>query len=390
MRRRDVLAGGATVAGAAVAGCSLRAEETIPSLSSDWPRPRYDERGTGYREDRAPVSEGDPSVRWSASIDADESDRPEPVVVDDVVYVNTRSEVVAFDAADGEQRWRRRIADEPSIKGYMRGPLTVAEGRLFAGSHGGLFALDTDGTVVWSVEGDGEFPAGSVSGSPVVADGTVFFAVGDTGYAYTVDGEELWARDLGSFAFSAPAFAAPAGGDEAVYFGGNGGDLHRIRPDGTREWTSPVATYVYPLAVAPVTGDAVYVPRNDAIVEVDLETGERRNALPIGSTDAALAVTAEGFKNYVYASGGAGNAVFEMSTDSFAVQGARTFDSQGTGVTAVGSSLYLAHGSGLWVGPRLEDDPAWTVETGDALRGGVAVTDEAVFATSQDTLYGIA
>jgi outer membrane protein assembly factor BamB len=382
MRRRGFLASGAAVAATAVAGCPYRDEETIPSLSSDWPRPRYDERGTGYREDRAPVSEGDPSVRWSAPMDADDSDRPEPVVVDDVVYVNTRSEVVAFDAADGERRWRRRIADEPSVKGYARGPLTVAEGRLFAGSHGGLFALDTDGTVVWSVEGDGEFPAGSVSGSPVVADGTVFFAVGDTGYAYTVDGEELWARDLGSFAFSAPAFAAPAAGDEAVYFGGNGGDLHRIRPDGTREWTSPVATSVYPLAVAPGVADAV--------VEVDAETGERRNALPIGSTDAALAVTAEGFKNYVYASGGAGNAVFKMSTDSFAVQGARTFDSRGTGVTAVGSTLYLTHKNGLWVGPRLEDDPAWTVETGDALRGGVAVTDEAVFATSRDTLYGIA
>ena len=386
MRRRGFLASGAAVAATAVAGCPYRDEETIPSLSSDWPRPRYDERGTGYREDRAPVSEGDPSVRWSAPMDADESDRPEPVVVDDVVYVNTRSEVVAFDAADGERRWRRRIADEPSVKGYARGPLTVAEGRLFAGSHGGLFALDTDGTVVWSVEGDGEFPAGSVSGSPVVADGTVFFAVGDTGYAYTVDGEELWARDLGSFAFSAPAFAAPAGGDEAVYFGGNGGDLHRIRPDGTREWTSPVATYNYPLAVAPGVADAVYVPRRNSIVEVDAETGERRNALPIGSMDAALAVTEE----YVYASGGSGKAVFGVTMDPFGVQSARTFDFRETGVTAVGSSLYLAHGNGLWVGPRLEDDPAWTVETGDALRGGVAVTDEAVFATSQDTLYGIA
>ncbi|PSQ16169.1 hypothetical protein BRD02_05395, partial [Halobacteriales archaeon QS_8_69_73] len=197
----------------------------------------------------------------------------------------------------------------------------------------------------------------------------------------------LWARDLGSVAFSAPAFAAPAAGDEAVYFGGNAGDLHRIRPDGTREWTSPVAAYVYPLAVAPgVAGDAVYVPRNDAIVEVDAETGERRNALPIGSTEAALAVTEE----YVYASGGSGRAVFGVSTEPFGVQSARTFDERGTGVTAVGSSLYLAHGNGLWVGPQLEDDPAWTVETGDALRGGVAVTDEAVFATSRDTLYGIA
>ena len=381
MRRRGFLASGATVAATAVAGCPYRDEETIPSLSSDWPRPRYDEGGAGYRDDWAPISEGDPSVLWSTTLDVGESDRPEPVVVDDVVYANTGTEVYAFDAADGEKRWRTSIIDEPSADWTGRGPLAVADGRLFAGSHGGLFVLDTDGRELWSVEGDGEWPASSVFGSPAVVDGTVYFAVGDTGYAYTVDGEKQWGRALES-----PSFVAPAVGEGAVYFA-SGDRLQRVLPDGTPEWTAPVDPEGYPLVVEPgVTGDGVFVPGRDAVVEVEVVTSEPRHALPIGRLDAALAVT----EDYVYASGGSGHTVFGVTTDPFGVQTGRDFDGTETGVTAVGSSVYVAHEDGLWVGTRLEGDAAWTVETDQALRGGVAVTDEAVFAASRETLYGIA
>lgn len=108
------------------------------------------------------------------------------------VYVGWRAggadSVSRFAAADGALVWSAAVA------GLSVGTPAVAGGRIVFGRPGGLFALDTAGTVAW----DQSFPGGSPTGatSSPVHDGLVIFVQNeDALYAYAVGGTLAWAAD---------------------------------------------------------------------------------------------------------------------------------------------------------------------------------------------------
>jgi outer membrane protein assembly factor BamB len=117
-------------------------------------------------------------------------------------------------AADGAERWRTKVVEKPIIRLPFDDPksrydrsgssVTVADGRLYLGTHDGrVLAVDpASGKTVW------EFSAGdSVLAAPAVARGRLYFGSFD-GCVYALDatkGSLLWKRDTRGAVVSTPA-----------------------------------------------------------------------------------------------------------------------------------------------------------------------------------------
>jgi len=143
---------------------------------------------------------------------------------------------------DSTPRW------SVAVPGLSPGtPAVTSAGRLVFGRPGGMFALDSSGTVRW----DGSFPGASATSqtSSPVHDGLVAYIQNEDGlYSYALDGTFLWAADslgygastgtvgapvlLGDLSLVVPC-AAPAGGR----------DVCAVRQgDGRLSWRSPPGT----------------------------------------------------------------------------------------------------------------------------------------------------
>ena len=145
------------------------------------------------------ASNGD--LRWRFSAGPIESS---PLVVGDLVVVGSRDgHVYALDTRDGRVRWS--FATSAPVKGGA----AAAHGRVYIGSYdGNVYALAVQtGRLRWrsSARGGGRFYA-----TPTVADGRVF--IGATDGAVYAFGERTgvlrWTRPLGSFVYSSGAIAA--------------------------------------------------------------------------------------------------------------------------------------------------------------------------------------
>lgn len=123
-------------------------------------------------------------------------------------------------AADGGERWRSRVVEKPIVRLPFDDPksrydrfgsgVTVADGRLYLGTHDGrLLAVDPgNGSRLWEfVSGD------SVLSAPAVEKGRVYFGSFD-GFVYALDGEKgalAWKRDTRGAVVSTPAVDAARG-----------------------------------------------------------------------------------------------------------------------------------------------------------------------------------
>ncbi|WP_437302267.1 outer membrane protein assembly factor BamB family protein [Sorangium sp. So ce388] len=96
----------------------------------------------------------------------------------------------ALDAATGDIVWQ---TPDPTPGAQARGPLTVANGVLYAGSmSGNVHALSTaTGALLWSHPADG-----SVSAGPAVARGTVYWGSGYESFGIGTPGNTLFAFGL--------------------------------------------------------------------------------------------------------------------------------------------------------------------------------------------------
>lgn len=155
-----------------------------------------------------------------------------PVMKDKVVYFGSDDgNVYAVGADDGRQVWMR------STRGAVSGTPAIAGESLYVTSFdGSLYALNTrNGAMRWKfvTEGERRFEAKGLHGmtpkdqtffdpfdiflsSPVVADGLVYFASGDS-HLYAVDaasGELKWKFKAGDVVHASPAYA-----DGVLYFG---------------------------------------------------------------------------------------------------------------------------------------------------------------------------
>lgn len=130
--------------------------------------------------------------------------RGPPTVVDGVVYAGTPTAAHAFDAADGEELWRVEPASNT-------GSPTVADGLAFLGSLSSrLYAVDTaTGEQAYELT-PGKWP----NYAPAVADGVLYLCSWAT-RVYAVDaatGERRWVRSLEN------PLSDPVVADGTVYF----------------------------------------------------------------------------------------------------------------------------------------------------------------------------
>ncbi|MEA2526737.1 MAG: eukaryotic-like serine/threonine-protein kinase [Thermomicrobiales bacterium] len=218
--------------------------------------------------------------RWRIQIFGWASDL---VIADGVAYVGTGDgAILALDAATGAARWRFALEpDERGLGGFGRP--AVADGTVYASGSGKdeeiLYAIDAEtGNERWRFSGDHDGPAG---GSPVVADGMIFFGSlgGVVGGLNAQTGEVRW-----RFEAAGPTSATPAVVDGVLYAASGSktddadGDAYLYAVDIARQdelWRYEVRDYVAPGASPAVAGGVVYVGDGAGVVHaVDAVTGQ--------------------------------------------------------------------------------------------------------------------
>lgn len=208
--------------------------------------------------------------------------RTRPAVLADELYLQADDGYLyALQASTGALRWRVRIGERPIVRLPFDDPksrydrfgsdVTLAEGRLFVGTHDGkVLCVDAeDGRIVW------EFQAGdAVLAAPAVRDGRIVFGSYDR-HVYALEsqtGRLLWKRDTRGAVVSTPAID----GDRVV-IGGRSYDLFGLdAASGEVVWNR----YIWMSWVessATIRDGTAYVGSSDAVsvYAFDARTGER-------------------------------------------------------------------------------------------------------------------
>lgn len=149
---------------------------TTPPTSADWPMPGYDAAGTWYNTQEKTLSPANVKQLikdWTVTISAPSNLSPgSAVVANGKLYIGSTDSTGTFyalDAKTGTLVWKFATG------GIMETTSAVANGIVYVASASGLYALDaTNGVQKWH--------QALVTGSPIVANGTVY--VSGKKYAY--------------------------------------------------------------------------------------------------------------------------------------------------------------------------------------------------------------
>jgi peptide/nickel transport system substrate-binding protein len=181
-----------------------------PSTQYPWPMFHQNLRHTGYTESPAlntnqtmwNYTTGSPI--WSS-----------PVVADGKVFVQSgNGKIYCLDAITGAQIWNYT----PTYTKFARFSPTVADGKVYVGSHS-IYCLDAStGAQIWNYT-TGPF----VDSSPAIANGKVYIGSDDNN-TYCLDastGAHIWNYTTGDDVYSSPAVA-----DGKVYVGSYDGNVY--------------------------------------------------------------------------------------------------------------------------------------------------------------------
>jgi outer membrane protein assembly factor BamB len=176
--------------------------------------------------------------------------------------------VYRLDSASGKKEWQVRVMETPVERRPPTDPesrfdnfgsdVTVAEGRLFLGTHDGrVLALDpADGTVAWEFSTED-----SVVAAPAVSSERVFFGSFD-GHVHALDaatGKPLWKVDTKGAVLSTPALA----GDHVIV-GSRTYDLLALKAEtGEVAWTEYI-WFSWVESPATVLDGVAYIGSSDA------------------------------------------------------------------------------------------------------------------------------
>jgi outer membrane protein assembly factor BamB len=154
-----------------------------------------------------------------------------PTVVNDTVYIGSwDSYFYALDAKTGAERWRFKTGEDPDIYNQVgiQSSAVVAGGLVFFGCRdANLYALNAaTGEKVWSYANDGSW----VISTPIVKDGTVYFATSDSGLFHALDLETGAPKYQLGFNHW-PMFSSPAIAGHFLYIGSHSGALMAIDLD---------------------------------------------------------------------------------------------------------------------------------------------------------------
>jgi outer membrane protein assembly factor BamB len=384
-RRRFLTATAAVAGTAGLAGCA--ALDTSPydrgtDESSEWPFPNYDASYSAYAPDAA-VPRNGVTTRWSVEPPARASARP--VVADETVLVVSPRGLTAYDVADGSRRWRV-LEDRPLV----RAPVVV-DGVVYVGvptrRGPNLLAYDlADGSRRWATELD---DAVGATLAPDRSDGDLrALFVGDhSGTVYQInptDGSVVVRTDL--FGVVERVVAG-----RTVLVGTEGGEVYSLLPDGDGFrglWRRKLDGTVTGLSGANV--DPVAATFGGPVYRLGRAAFAGRTEWQVDRGGIELATTGRD----VVACDGGGLSVYDYRT------GDRRWQVEGgySAGPAVAGDLLVAgggelgeNGHGFVAAYDLRGGPTagltgrerWRFETEDAVVGGVAVADGAVFAVTQ-------
>jgi outer membrane protein assembly factor BamB len=204
-----------------------------------------------------------------------------PTVGDGAVYFGTADgDLVAVDAATGDERWRTQVDD---TSGAVHRP-AFADGRVHVASDGGGYvAVDAvDGDILWRFDTDAY-----ATGTAVVSDGIAYIGAGaPEGRLWALDaaaGEEIWRVDE---AYSNPSIA------DGIAFAGSAalGVAAFDVATGDPIWVFPIEGVARPMAVAE---GVVYVPADQErrLYAIDASNGDELWHMELDAgTDCCVAV----------------------------------------------------------------------------------------------------
>lgn len=257
--RRAVLALGGTAVVSTLAGYSSldSGSNAKPFHDGDWRS-----YGNGLTNANR-VASGTPEPTGHNILASGDWPYTPPVVHEDVVYFAADREVVAV-TTDGSEQWSQRLDAEvsgaPALdpgRGQLYVPTRVARtsnGPDPAPASVTVLSL-TDGTIRDTIRvGDRQ------TYGVRLAEGDIYARSATACVRFAPDGTERWRQSL----------------DPLIYDEYNLGDS--------------TATQVVPA----VTADGVYLPDRNAVVKLDLETGEERWRVPVGTAYAASVIDDDG------------------------------------------------------------------------------------------------
>ena len=209
--------------------------------------------------------------RWTALTDAGVAPS-HPVVADGTVYVGgDDGGLYAVDAATGDREWRVEAGG-----GVVTGP-AVADGTVYVGwqasAGAGPGATETGGVDAVSVDGDREWriDPGAIRGPPTVVDGVVYAGTPTAAHAFdAAGGEELWRFEPASNTGS------PTVADGLAFLGSLSSRFYAVdAATGEQAWEFTPGKWPN---YAPAVADGVLYLCSWAtrVYAVDAATGERR------------------------------------------------------------------------------------------------------------------
>ncbi|OLZ39887.1 pyrrolo-quinoline quinone [Natrinema saccharevitans] len=230
-RRQAIASGVLGVAG--LVGGYAAVDDRSDATTIDWPMARYDAAGTGHSPD-AVGPKDDLQLAWEGQLeDTGGFAVTPPVVVDGTIYAGNE-ELVAFDAASGDDRFSYGI-EHSSSPAYVS-PSIYRSGTLTVGTDDGIAGLNADGGLrafgvqLGANRWDGPGPSPSSppvkaleGATPVPADGTVYVAIPDRSEVVALgatDGSERWRRRLDAGDGSGVTVRRPAVKDGTVFVTG--------------------------------------------------------------------------------------------------------------------------------------------------------------------------
>lgn len=268
LSRRQVLASCALAGGGGVVGATALGRSTPSPVEGSWPLGRGDPANSGVASSPGPT--GPVSARWT--FDEHLVARKPPVVADGRCYVGTyddRASFVALDAATGSVDWRADLGDEGALR-FPDAAAAVVDDLVVAPFGRVLLGIEREG-------GDVRWRRSLADGirAPVVADGTLYVSVGDTGRVVALDpatGERAWRTSIGEWTRTGVAVAADrvlavAGGEES------GALVALDAADGERRWTNDLGAE--PAGRPAVAGDTVYTTTRRDLRALSVEGEER-------------------------------------------------------------------------------------------------------------------
>lgn len=225
--------------------------------------------------------------RWRAAIGGSGSYNINPPVVSgDTLFVfNTKGQILALDAANGEKRWQKELPLREEDLASFTGGLAVQADHLFVTTATGeVFALNTQsGDEIWKT--DLKVP---LRAAPTFYEGGLFVtSVDNRLFAINaVNGKLVWTHSGAEESLSLLGGAAPAAAYGVVAAAYSGGDLYILKgSDGQYLWHDAFASNtagdpfsgLNAIIAPPVLADGIAyaVNVNGRLTAFHLQTGQR-------------------------------------------------------------------------------------------------------------------